>query len=112
MEVAKENNTTFREIHNTLSPRLKNLGKDSTLTYSGSLVVENRNGLIVDAEGLQANGRRNRDSALVMMERLGGTQPLTVGRRQRLRRGRICGGVPKSARNPVAQNLDDAGQRD
>jgi hypothetical protein len=33
----------------------------------------------VDAEVFQANGTAERDAALVMMERLGGTEPLTVG---------------------------------
>jgi transposase len=57
----------------------KSEGKESRLSYSGNLLVENRNGLIVDAEVFQANGTAERDAALVMMERLGGTQPLTVG---------------------------------
>src|SRR3989454_6199597 len=34
----------------------KGQGKEAKLSYSGHLLVENRNGLIVDAEGLQANG--------------------------------------------------------
>ena len=49
------------------------------MSYSGHLLVESRNGLIVDAEVFQANGIAERDAALVMMERLPGTQPLTVG---------------------------------
>jgi hypothetical protein len=49
------------------------------LSYSGNLLVENRNGPIVDAEVFQANGTGERDAALIMMERLPGTQPLTVG---------------------------------
>jgi transposase len=57
----------------------KSGGKESRLSYSGNLLVENRNGLIVDAEVFQANGTAERDAALVMMARLGGTQPLTVG---------------------------------
>ena len=57
----------------------KSDGKESRLSYSGNLLVENRNGLIVDAEVFQANGTAERDAALVMMERLPGTQPLTVG---------------------------------
>ena len=57
----------------------KSGGKESRLSYSGNLLVENRNGLIVGAEVFQANGTAERDAALVMMERLGGTQPLTVG---------------------------------
>src|SRR5437588_2202183 len=57
----------------------KSGGKESRLSYSGNLLVENRNGLIVDAEVFQANGTAERDAALVMVERLPGTQPLTVG---------------------------------
>jgi hypothetical protein len=57
----------------------KSEGKESRLSYSGNLLVENRNGLIVDAEVFQANGTAERDAALVMIERLPGTQPLTVG---------------------------------
>jgi hypothetical protein len=58
----------------------KSEGKKSRLSYSGNLLVENRNGLIVDAEVFQANATAERDTALIMMEILPGTQPLTVGR--------------------------------
>ena len=42
-------------------------------------MVENRNGLIVDAEVFQANGTAERDAALSMLEKLPGPQPATVG---------------------------------
>jgi transposase len=54
-------------------------GKESKLSYCGNLLVENRNGLIVDAEVFQANGTAERDAALVMLEKLPGIQPVTVG---------------------------------
>jgi len=57
----------------------KSEGKESKLSYSGNLLVENRNGLIVDAEVFQANGTAERDAALVMMEQIPGTKPVTVG---------------------------------
>jgi transposase len=57
----------------------KSEGKESKLSYSGNLLVENRNGLIVDAEVFVANGTAERDAALVMLEKLPGTQPVTVG---------------------------------
>ena len=57
----------------------KGEGKESKLSYTGNLLVENRNGLIVDAEVFQANGTAERDAALVMLEKLPGTQPVTVG---------------------------------
>jgi transposase len=54
-------------------------GKEAKLSYSGNLLVENRNGLIVDAELLQANGRAERDAALVMLEQVPGDGQITVG---------------------------------
>ena len=57
----------------------KSAGRESKLSYSGNLLVENRNGVIVDAEVFKANGTAERDAALLMMEQLRGTQPLTVG---------------------------------
>src|SRR6202158_5245967 len=57
----------------------KGPGKEAKLSYSGNLLVENRNGLIVDAEVFEANGTGERDAALVMMEKLPGTKAVTVG---------------------------------
>jgi transposase len=57
----------------------KGQGKEAKLSYSGHLLVENKNGLIVDAEGLQANGTAERDAALLMLEKLRGTKTVTVG---------------------------------
>jgi transposase len=57
----------------------KSDGKESKLSYSGNLLVENRNGLIVDAEVFQANGTAERDAALVMLEKIPGTKSVTVG---------------------------------
>jgi len=57
----------------------KGAGKESKLSYSGNLLVENRNGLIVDAEVFQANGTVERDAALVMLEQIEGTKALTIG---------------------------------
>jgi len=54
-------------------------GREAKLSYSGSLLVENRNGLIMDAELLQANGRAERDAALVMLEQVPGEERITVG---------------------------------
>ena len=57
----------------------KGKGKEARLSYNGDLLIENRNGLIVNAELLQANGRAERDAALVMLEQLGGNGRVTVG---------------------------------
>src|SRR5262250_729305 len=57
----------------------KGSGKEAKLSYNANLLVENRNGLIVNAEVFQANGTAERDAALVMLEQIPGTKPLTVG---------------------------------
>ena len=54
-------------------------GKEAKLSYSGNLEVENRHGLIVNAELLQANGRAERDAALLMLEQVPGDGHITVG---------------------------------
>jgi hypothetical protein len=48
----------------------KGPGKEAKLSYSGNLLIENRNGLIVKEELLEANGRAERDAALVMLEQI------------------------------------------
>jgi len=74
----------------------KSAGRESKLSYSGNLLVENRNGLIVDAEVFQANGKAERDAAL--LDGATSRHPTADGRRrQRLRYARVCGGVPPSA---------------
>jgi transposase len=57
----------------------KGNGKEAKLSYSGHVLMENRNGLVADVEVLQAHGTAERDAALVMMESLPGDQPVTVG---------------------------------
>jgi hypothetical protein len=57
----------------------KGAGKEAKLSYSGSLLVETRNGLIVNAELLEANGRAERDAALLMLEQIPGTGRVMVG---------------------------------
>jgi transposase len=57
----------------------KGKGKEAKLSYNGNLLVENLNGLIVNAELLQANGRAERDAALLMLEQVPGGGRITVG---------------------------------
>lgn len=57
----------------------KGPGKEAKLSYNGNLLIENRNGLIVDTEVWEANGTAERDAALAMLEQLPGNKQLTVG---------------------------------
>src|SRR5205823_4603941 len=53
----------------------KGARKEAKLSYSGHVLMENRNGLVADVEVLQANGTAERDAALVMIENIHGDQP-------------------------------------
>jgi len=57
----------------------KSDGKEAKLSYSGNLLVENRNGLIVNARAWEANGTAERDTALMMLEQIPGSGRVTVG---------------------------------
>lgn len=57
----------------------KGNGKEAKLSYTGNLLTENRNGLIVNTEVLQATGMAERYAALWMMEQIPGTNRVTVG---------------------------------
>lgn len=54
-------------------------GKEAKLSYSGNLLVENRNGLIVNAMAWEASGTAERDTALLMLEQVPGERRITVG---------------------------------
>jgi transposase len=48
----------------------KGLGKETKLCFAGHVLMENRNGLIVDIDLTQATGRAEREAALRMLDRL------------------------------------------
>jgi hypothetical protein len=56
----------------------KGNGKEAKLSYSGHVLMENRNGLVANVEVLQANGTAERDAALGMMEAIPGDHQVTV----------------------------------
>jgi transposase len=57
----------------------KSGGHEAKLAYNGNVLIENRNGLVVDTELLQCNGTAERDASLLMVERLPGNHQVTVG---------------------------------
>jgi transposase len=56
----------------------KSGGHEAKLAYFGNVMIENRNGLVVDTELLQCNGTVERDAAMLMAERVEGTGRITV----------------------------------
>jgi hypothetical protein len=56
----------------------KGAGKEAKLSYSGNLLVENRNGLIVDSRVCEATGTAERYAALEMLQEIPGNGRVTV----------------------------------
>jgi transposase len=54
-------------------------GKEAKLSYSGHVLMENRNGLAVDAAVLPATGTAERDAALAMAAELPDDERITIG---------------------------------
>jgi len=57
----------------------KGPGKEAKLSYMGHTVMENRNGMIVQAEASQATGVAEREIAVKLLSQLPGKQSKTVG---------------------------------
>ena len=58
----------------------KSGGSESKLSYLGQVLLENRNGLVVDTRLTRATGTAERDAALDMAARIpGGTRQVTLG---------------------------------
>jgi len=56
----------------------KSSGHESKLAYCGNVLIENRNGLVVDTELVLCSGTAERDAALQMAGRITGVQRVTV----------------------------------
>jgi len=57
----------------------KGKGKEARLSYTGHVLMENRNGLAVDANVTRATGTCEREAALEMVQELPGDNRVTVG---------------------------------
>jgi transposase/IS5 family transposase len=57
----------------------KGKGKEAKLSFAGHVLIENRNGLVVDVTVTRATGTAEREAALDMLERLPGVHRVTVG---------------------------------
>lgn len=88
----------------------KGNGKEARLCYSGNVIIENRHGLVVDTELLEANGTAERDAALIMAERLQGEHRVTIaGDKGYDTQGFVEGLRSLNATPHVAQNTKRSG---
>ena len=68
------------ESHTDPESRLyrKAKGKEAKLSYAGHLLMENRNGFVVDGKASLATGTAETDAALAMVNAVAGDYPITV----------------------------------
>lgn len=57
----------------------KGVGKEARLCFAGHVLMENRTGLVVDVTVTRATGTAERETALDMLEKVPGSQRITVG---------------------------------
>lgn len=57
----------------------KGAGKEAKLCFAGHILMENRTGLVVDVSLSRATGTAERETALGMLEKVPGSQRITVG---------------------------------
>jgi hypothetical protein len=63
----------------------KSEGQQAKLCYLGHLMMENRNGFVVEGQVTPASGQAEREAAVAMLEQLPRGGPKDPGRRQGLR---------------------------
>jgi transposase len=57
----------------------KGPGKEAKLSYAGHVLMENRNGLALNGQVTQANGRAEPQAAIAMVEQIPGQHQVTLG---------------------------------
>jgi len=85
-------------------------GKEAKLSYAAHVLIENRNGIIVETALTPAHGRAEEDAALLMVERLRGARRITVGGDKGYDDGKLIAELRNMGVTPhVAQNLKQPG---
>lgn len=94
----------------------KGFGKEAKLSFAANVLMENRNGLIVDIVVGEANGTAEIDAALTMLQKVAGGQRITVGgdkgfdTKRFVEESRKLNATPHLAKNESTRrtsNLDD-----
>jgi transposase len=75
----KRSNETHQSTTDPEARLARSKGKEAKLAYHGHVLMENRNGLVVDVRLTQASGYAEREAALAMIEALPGRRRITLG---------------------------------
>ncbi|MGH7691979.1 MAG: IS5 family transposase [Candidatus Dormibacteria bacterium] len=81
----RSNETHYSPTDSEARMARKGLGKETRMCFAGHVLMENRHGLVVDLKFTRATGTREREAALLMLQRM----------RQRVRRHRCTLGADK-----------------
>lgn len=85
-------------------------GKEAKLSYAAHVLIENRNGIIVETALTPAHGRAEEDAALLMVERLRSARRITVGGDKGYDDRKLIAELRNMGVTPhVAQNLKQPG---
>jgi transposase len=88
----------------------KSKGQAAKLSYAAHVLIENRNGIIVDTALTPAHGRAEEDAALWMVQRLRGARRVTLGGDKGYDDGKLIQQLRGLGVTPhVAQNLKQPG---
>ena len=80
-------------------------GKEAKLSYAGHLLMENRNGFVVDGQASLATGTAETDTALDMVNAVAGDHPITVGGDKGFDAAAFVGGLVAAKGTPhIARN--------
>jgi transposase len=84
----------------------KAAGKEAKLAFAGHLLMENRNGLVVDARLTRATGTAEPEAALEMLSQVPGTHQITAGADKAYDTAALVAGLREMNVTPhVAQNI-------
>lgn len=75
----KRSNQTHESTTDPEARLYRKKGKESKLSYIGHVLMENRNGLVVDTRLTKASGRAEYEAAIAMVDDIPGTHRVTVG---------------------------------
>ena len=91
-----------------LARKSKNAG--AILAYGGHVLMENRNGLVIDAVVTHATGKSEWEAATAMLDELGGDRRITVGGDKKYDDAAFIAGLRSMNVTPhIAQNLNASG---
>jgi len=113
----KRSNQTHESTTDPEARLYRKKGKESKLSYIGHVLMENRNGLVVDTRLTKATGRAEYEAAIEMVDEIAGTHRVTVGgdkgydTKEVVREFRASNATPHVAQNKTARRSSAIDER-